>query len=62
MHSYINDKYQRMKQILNTFAEEIEFLFLKTFLFDVYIYSFTIGITRTFIVVLIIISFFKHSI
>lgn len=32
MHSYINDKYQRMKQILNTFAEEIEiFIFENIF-------------------------------
>lgn len=62
MHSYINDKYQRMKQILNTFAEEFEIFIFEKFLFDVYIYCFTIGIARTVIVVLIIISFFTHSI
>lgn len=28
MHSYINDKYQHMKQILNTFAEEFEIIFI----------------------------------
>lgn len=32
MHSNINDKYQRMKQILNTFAEEFEiFIFENIF-------------------------------
>lgn len=32
MHSYINDKYQRMKQILKTFAEEFEiFIFENIF-------------------------------
>lgn len=39
MHSYINDKYQRMKQILNTFAEEIEiFIFENIFVWCIHIF------------------------